>query len=139
MVVEIPTRLYSLISLTTMTPRIQTTIQLRTIITLVLTAIFVTSIAGYIYYRSKNLVDGPIIALESPLNGSSISDSLTEIKGSAKNVSAVYVNGKKVFIDEEGKIAEKLLLAEGYNIISVKAEDRFNRKVEKKLEVIYRP
>lgn len=84
-------------------------------------------------------MEGPIIALESPLNGSSITNPLAEIKGSAKNVSAVYVNGKKVFIDEEGRIAEKLLLTEGYNIIRVKAEDRFNREVEKKLEVIYRP
>lgn len=122
-----------------MTPRIKPTIHIRSVLTLIIGVVFVSGILGYVYYRSKSFLKGPTISIESPINGSSVSEALTEIKGSAQNVSAITVNGKKVFIDEEGTIAEKLLLSQGYNIISVKAEDRFNRQVEQKLEVIYRP
>ena len=128
-----------MVNWTNMTPRLKPTIQARTIIVIIASFIFVSGVLGYIYYRSKSFVQGPTISIESPVNGSSVTEALTEIKGQAQNVSSITVNGKKIFIDEKGIISEKLLLSQGYNIISVKAEDRFNRQVERTLEVIYRP
>ena len=93
-------------------------------------------VVGYAYLKTKDYIAGPQITITSPLNGSSVSNSLIEIVGTAKNISFISLNDRPIFIDESGNFKEKLLLYSGYNIMSVKAEDRYKRKVEKNLEVI---
>ena len=48
------------------------------------------------------------------------------------------MNDRQMFTDEEGEFSEKLLLSYGYNIITVKAKDRFGRETKKTLELIYK-
>ena len=93
-------------------------------------------VVGYAYLKTKDYIAGPQIIIISPLNGSSVSSPLIEIVGTAKNISFISLNDRPIFIDESGNFKEKLLLYSGYNIMSVKAEDRYKRKVEKNLEVI---
>jgi len=93
-------------------------------------------VVGYAYLKTKDYIAGPQIIIISPLNGSSVSNPLVEIVGTAKNISFISLNDRPIFIDESGNFKEKLLLYSGYNIMSVKAEDRYKRKVEKSLEVI---
>ena len=93
-------------------------------------------IIGYAYLKTKDYIAGPQIIITSPLNGSSVSNPLIEIVGVAKNISFISLNDRPIFIDEKGNFKEKLLLYPGYNIMSVKAEDRYKRNVEKNLEII---
>jgi len=86
----------------------------------------------------KDFIIGPTITISSPTNGESVGNSLIELKGTAKNISYISVNDRRIFTDEEGVFKEKLLLYPGYNIISVKAEDRFDRNIEKTLELVYK-
>lgn len=95
-------------------------------------------IFGYVVFQARNIVLGPIIKMHSPENGASLDNSLIEIKGNAKNISYISMNGRQIFTDEQGEFNEKLLLSYGYNIITIKVQDRFNREVEKKLELIYK-
>lgn len=101
--------------------------------------IFGCAVVGYVYFRSKDYRNGPVVSISYPQNGATVVSAVTEVSGIAKNVSSISINGKKVFLDERGTLSEKLLLTEGYNIITVKAEDRFRRSIEKKLELIYHP
>ncbi len=94
-------------------------------------------IAGYTYYRTRDLINGPIITLSSPQNASTVHNSELTVSGTVKNAVDVSLDDRKIFLDEEGRFSEKLLLANGYTIISLKAQDRFNRSVEKKLEVVF--
>ena len=93
-------------------------------------------IIGYTYLKTKDYIAGPQVTIISPLNGSSVSNPLVEIVGITKNISSISLNDRPIFIDEKGSFKEKLLLYPGYNIMSIKAEDRYKRKVEKKLEII---
>ena len=93
-------------------------------------------VVGYAYLKTKDYIAGPQITITSPLNGTTVSSPLIEIVGTAKNISFISLNDRPIFIDESGNFKEKLLLYSGYNIMSVKAEDRYKRKVEKSLEVI---
>jgi len=104
----------------------------------ILIIIVILTIAGYAYYRTKDFTIGPTITIYSPTNGESVDMSLVEISGIAKNISYISINDRQIFTDEEGVFKEKLLLYPGYNIISVKAEDRFDRNIEKTLEIIYK-
>ena len=59
------------------------------------------------------------------------------VKGYTENISYISVNDKQVFVDENGYLNEKLFLSLGYNVIKVSAKDKYQRKIEKKLELIY--
>ncbi|MDO8572149.1 MAG: hypothetical protein Q7S11_00065 [bacterium] len=96
-------------------------------------------VIGYTYLKTKDYIAGPQILITSPISGSSVSNSLIEVVGVAKNISFISLNDRPIFIDEQGNFKEKLLLYSGYNIISVKAEDRYKRSVEKTIELILTP
>lgn len=87
-------------------------------------------------YRARNFLEGPKIVIESPIDGQAVSSSYLEIKGVAKNVALLYLNGRQIFTDQNGNFKENLLLARGYNIIQIKADDKFNREVKIKREVV---
>lgn len=95
-------------------------------------------IAGYGAFRSKNLVLGPELALSHPSNGALVSDSLVEIRGNAKNISFLTLNDDKIFTDESGDFSERVLLSYGYNVMTLKARDRFGREAVERIELIYK-
>lgn len=96
-------------------------------------------IAGYGLFQARRLLQGPVITITSPKNGSIIqNNSLLEIKGIAKNIKEISLNDRSIFIDEQGNFKEKLLLFPGYNIIKVEAKDKFGTNETKTLELIFR-
>lgn len=95
-------------------------------------------IGGYAYLQSREFLRGPQITLISPQNGETFENALVVIEGAAHNVTSISLNDGAIFVDSKGNFKEKLLLLPGYNILSVKAEDRFGKKVEKTLELVYK-
>lgn len=93
-------------------------------------------IALYGLFASKDLLLGPKLVVLSPKTGQTMTDSFVEVKGSAKRIAKIYLNGRQIFTDDAGNWDESLLLSYGYNIITVSAEDRFGRTVIKKLELV---
>jgi hypothetical protein len=96
-------------------------------------------IVGYAGIKSINLVQGPELTVTSPKNGEVVHDPLLTIEGEAQNVTFLTLNDRQIFVDDQGRLADQLLLYEGYNIITVKAKDRFGREKTIPLEVIYKP
>ncbi len=79
--------------------------------------------------RAKEFIRGPNLSIASPQDGAEIHDTDLEIRGSAKNISNISLNGRQIFTNNEGEFKEHLLLPLGYTIIEVKASDRFGREV----------
>jgi hypothetical protein len=98
--------------------------------TLVIT-VFVLIILGYSIYQAQKIIHGPEIVVTSPASGSTVRENSIEIVGTTKNISEISLNGRPIFIDESGKFSEKLMLYLGYNIIKLKAQDKFGAKTEK--------
>ncbi len=103
--------------------------------TLIFTIILI--IVTYSYYKSKDFIIGPSITIESPLTGTGVANPLVEVIGVASNISYISMDDRQIYTNEKGKFKEKLLLFPGYNIISIKARDMFNRTVQKTIELIY--
>ena len=93
---------------------------------------------GYTGYEIQKIVFGPKIEVLFPKNGSLVSNSMTEVSGIAKNIKDISLNDRKIFIDEQGNFKENLLLSYGYNVITIKASDKFGKNTEKIIEVIYK-
>jgi len=67
-----------------------------------------------------------------------LTDSFISVSGKVSNVSNLLVNGQKILADGFGNFEKSLLLARGYNIIELLAEDKFGRVATKKLEVVFK-
>ena len=99
--------------------------------------ILVLGILSYGLFEARFLIEGPGISIEVPTNGETASSSLIEIAGVAKNISSLSLNDQAMFVDEEGHFSEHILLSYGYNVVSVKAKDRFGRERARVLEIMY--
>ncbi len=110
---------------------------LRSYLSIGIAVLFVLTLFGYTFFRTENLIVGPQIVIESPTNGSTLSDPYVEIRGHAHNVSYLSLNGAQIFTDESGAFSEKLLAPYGYTIMTLKARDRYGRTVTKTLELVY--
>jgi hypothetical protein len=93
------------------------------------------AIVVYAGIESRALLEGPEISIETPLDGAVVSESSLVVRGKALHISAISLNDRPIFIDKDGNFSEELLLPPGYTILSVKAEDRFQRKTEKELHI----
>ncbi len=107
------------------------------ILKILLVVIVIGLIVTYTYYKTRDLIHGPIITIISPANGATVNNSLLEIIGEVKRIAYISLNDRQIFTDESGNFKEKLLLSPGYNIITIKASDKFDRDIEKTLEIIY--
>lgn len=107
----------------------------KIILKVAIIALFVIGFSVYGLYKSKGIIIGPKITIESPTNGSALSQSNTEIIGKAINVAAVFLNGNQIFTNEKGEFKEGLLLAKGYNVIEINAKDKFGRETKETREV----
>ena len=99
--------------------------------------IFVLIIVSYGLFQAHKLIAGPIIELDSPHTGVTVANNLLEIKGTSLNTSFISLNDRPIFMDEQGHFSEKLPLYPGYNIINIKAKDRFGSLVSKNIEIVY--
>jgi hypothetical protein len=108
------------------------------ILKIVLALVFIGGIAAYSIFNSRIFIAGPEITISEPQNGSLIEGNpLIQVSGSAKNISKISINDRKIYTDENSYFQESVLLNPGYNIIQIKAEDKFGREEIDKLEVVY--
>jgi hypothetical protein len=104
----------------------------------ILIIIFIVVLFGYGVFEVWNYATGPKIIISSPANGSVISESLISIEGQGKNTTEITLNDRAIVVDETGKFNEKMLLSYGYNVLELKAEDRFGKTTEQKLQIVYK-
>ncbi|MFH0755485.1 MAG: hypothetical protein V1910_02355 [bacterium] len=108
----------------------------RKILKILTISIILLCLVFYITYEIQKIIFGPKIEISFPKNGSLMTSSSTEILGIAKNIKEISLNDRIIFIDELGNFKEELLLSKGYNVFVIKASDKFDRKIEKIIEII---
>ncbi len=114
------------------------TSDLKRYITYTLLALILTIIGGYTLFQFRYLVEGPSIRFLSQNIGSLVHNPIFPVEGVVHNVKGIQINGSNAFIDEAGNFNNTILLSEGYNVITVSGEDKFNRRTERKIELIYK-
>ncbi len=107
----------------------------RITIKIVIVALIVISIGGYALFQARKLIEGPLVTIESPRDGSSTQEANLELTGSAYNIAFMYLNGRKIYTDDTGSFSEHLLLYPGNNVIELKAEDKFGRLTERLIRI----
>ncbi len=100
--------------------------------------LFAIFLFGLIYYNSERLREGPTIKIELPKDGETLSNPLVTIIGVAKNVSYLTLNGRQIYVDQEGRLLERLLLPYGYSILTLEGRDRFGRSTKESIRLFYK-
>ncbi len=108
-------------------------ILLRTLFFCILGAVII----AYAYIQSHSILAGPSITITTPRNGITVSQPEVLVEGIAKNISRISLDDRVIFVDEQGRFSEKLILGVGYNIIEVEAKDKFGKSAATTLELIY--
>jgi hypothetical protein len=108
----------------------------RTYAKIIIGIVFFLVIVTYGGFKMYSVLLGPEIVIESPQSGSTIMAPLITVTGQAKRIAKLYFNDRKIFTDDSGNFQESLLLARGYNILELEAEDGFGRKVTKHIELV---
>jgi len=93
-------------------------------------------IVFYTINKTKNLLEGPVITIKAPMNGSIVDRPLVTVEGVTRNISHMTINGHPAPVDENGSFREQLVVKDGYTIISVVGTDRFGKTQEKTVELI---
>ncbi len=96
-------------------------------------------IATYSLYRTKDLITGVILRTDSIKNGETLNNSLLEIHGSAKNAVNLTLNDREISVDKNWNFKESLILLPGWNIIELKARDKFGGQKNLNYQVIFTP
>jgi hypothetical protein len=100
--------------------------------------LFLFLLIGYGIFEIWNYATGPKIIVHFPTNGTAVAESLITINGGSKNTKLITLNNRPIVIDRDGNFSEKILLAYGYNELVLKAEDRFGKKTETSLKIVYK-
>ncbi len=118
------------------------------IIKRVLAGLGIVFIAGYSVFALGGFIRGPIIEITTPegVRADSSSENLHYfsyatttpfilVSGRAIHSNILLLNDLEIPQNLEGNFSESLLLAPGYNIISIEAKDRYGRTMKKTIEI----
>lgn len=95
-------------------------------------------IITYSFYQSRFLLEGPQVAVWDPQNGSTVFQSVLDIQGEVKNISKLSLDGRQIFVNEQGVFKERILLSVGLNSITIEAQDKFGREIQKTVELFFK-
>ena len=104
--------------------------------------IFFLFIIVYAFFTSKNLIFGVKITDVninglSAQTGAKMTENVLEINGNAKNALNLSLNGREISIDKKGNFHETIILLLGYNVVNIKAKDKFGNIDEKNYQLMY--
>lgn len=106
-------------------------------------SVFFILIVVYAFFRSKDLIFGVKIKNVN-LNGlpaetgTTITNNIVNVTGNAKNAINLTLDGREISVDELGNFNETIALLLGYNIIDIRAQDKFGDTDEKNYKIIYK-
>ncbi|MFA6273674.1 MAG: hypothetical protein WC662_00760 [Candidatus Paceibacterota bacterium] len=109
----------------------------KKILKIILISVLFLFIIIFAFYRSKNLIFGVKIKNVNIINNAKVTESIQTITGNAKNATSLILNGREISINQQGDFNETISLLPGYNVINIKAQDKFGHVDEKNYKLIY--
>ena len=100
-------------------------------------SVFFLIIVLYAFFVSRDIIFGVKIENVNIVDGATMHESALKITGNAKHAIKLTLNGREISIDQEGNFDETIALLLGYNVIQIKAQDKFGLTDEKNYQLMY--
>lgn len=114
-----------------MTRNIKKTVQTISLI------VFFILILVYAFFSAHDLIFGVKIKNVNLVDGTTVTENIQKVTGNAKNATNLTLNGREISIDQAGNFDETIALLKGYNIVNIRAQDKFGYVDEKNYKLIY--
>jgi len=101
-------------------------------------SVFFILIIVYAFFVSRDLIFGVSIKNVNLVDGATVTENVIKITGNAKNAINLILDGREISVDQVGNFDETIALLLGYNIINIKAQDKFGYIDEKNYKLIYK-
>ena len=106
-------------------------------LTRIIIAVFFIIIAGYAYFEARGILYGPRI--EVPEGVTQVNEQFITLRGRADRIAILHMNGRPGSVTEDGTFEEPYLLSPGLNRVVFDAEDKYGRKRQEVIQVVYAP
>ncbi len=103
----------------------------------VLIGLFVFIVA-YSIFQTRSLAKGVDLLVSGITDGEIFNGSILTLSGQATHAKHIKINGREILVDQNDNFSEELVLSPGYNIITVEAEDKFDKKTGETYRVFYK-
>ncbi|MDQ3076314.1 MAG: hypothetical protein M3Q34_04275 [bacterium] len=100
-------------------------------------SIFFLFILVFGFFGSYDLIFGVKIKNVNIVDGVKYTENVLNVTGNARNAKNLTLNGREISINKEGDFNETIALLPGYNIITIRAEDKFGHVDEKDYKLIH--
>ena len=105
----------------------------------ILSILLITGVVfGYSFMEAEGIISGPQVIIHSPNNGTTVTKPLITIAGVTNNSIRITLNGREIFVDEDGNFTEQILLYPGNNRITTIVYDKFEKQKEETIEIVYK-
>ena len=84
---------------------------------------------GYGIARSHDLIFGIHFSVNGINDGMVTTEPVLTFSGEADHVTGMAVNGRVVPVAQDGTWMDTVALSPGYNVVTISAQDKFNRTV----------
>lgn len=106
-------------------------------LTKIILVVFFLLVLGYAFFEAQGALFGP--SIQVPEEPTEVHEELITIKGVAERISSLTMNGASIQVTETGAFEEPYLLTRGLNRIVLDAEDKYGRRTQEVVEIIYTP
>lgn len=96
----------------------------------------VSIIVGYIYLQIRTLTSPPNLEIILPNGKEVVQIDVIEIIGKVDQNAKIVINNEAVALQGNGEFTQKVKLSDGINNIQITAENRFNKKTVKNLQIL---
>ncbi len=94
-----------------------------------------TAIILYGFFGFKDVIEGVNLTITGIEDGATYEEPVLELSGTAKNATYLSINNRDIAVSQEGTFTDVIVLVPGYNIITVKAQDKFKKEVTEEYRV----
>ncbi len=95
-------------------------------------------IVGYSIFQTRSLAKGVDLIVNGIKDGAVFNGSILTLSGQATHARHIMINDREILVDRDDNFSEELILSPGLNIITVEAEDKFDKKTDVTYRVFYK-
>ena len=92
-------------------------------------------IVVYSFFKMKDVIVGVELNVSGIVDGQTLDTPKIDIHGNAKNIKTVTINDRLITIAQDGSFNDTVLALPGYNIVSIKGDDKFGKHIAKNYHV----
>ncbi|MDQ5949895.1 MAG: hypothetical protein QG563_402 [Patescibacteria group bacterium] len=92
----------------------------------------------YTVMKMKDVIWGVNVTVRGVIDGETVTEPKITLEGNARNIEVLTINDRVVGVSEDGEFRDSLILSPGYNVVSIKGDDKFGKHISQQYRVVYK-